>query len=144
MAVDSIFFDDSPLLPSCDILPPDAAVNPPTPTPPVISDCDFETDYCSWHTEAGADSSEQFVWERTTGSAQDNVNGPEENHDGKKDSRKTISNNSLNLVYLGWFVWTAAKKGKPGTSTALVSPIITTQTDTCFKFWFDLLVRFSL
>ena len=88
VAIDSLYFDDSPLLPNCDILPPDAAVTPPTPTPPDIQDCDFEQDFCTWYTKAGPESGEQFVWHRTTGSEQNNVQGPDENHDGKKDSKR--------------------------------------------------------
>ena len=86
VAVDGIFFDDSPQLPNCDTLPLDAAVGQPTPPPPVIKDCDFETDFCDWHAESGLNSSEQFVWDRTTGSQQDSVNGPPYNHDGKNTS----------------------------------------------------------
>ena len=89
-AIDGVFFDDSPLLPNCDTLPKDAAINPPTPTPPVIKDCNFESDYCGWHTESGENSEEKFIWDRTTGEQLDDISGPATNHDGKRNSRFMI------------------------------------------------------
>ena len=93
-ALDGLFFDDSPLLPNCDTLPADAAVKPPTPPPPPIQDCDFEQDFCTWHTVPADPTSETFAWRRTTGSEQNNVVGPEDNHDGKKDSKRLHPNRS--------------------------------------------------
>lgn len=96
VAVDGFFFDDSPLLPNCPLLPPDADVNHPTtpPNPPPIQDCNFEVDFCTWHTVPVDEGGETFVWRRTTGSEHNNVDGPEANHDGKKDSKEPNCYNS--------------------------------------------------
>ena len=68
----------------CDTKPPEAAVGDvTTPTPPVVSDCDFEENLCNWKTVGP----EEFIFKRIRGADQDGNVGPDADHEGKKDSK---------------------------------------------------------
>ena len=104
---------------ACEIIPAEAT---PTPTPPSLDNCDFEGDMCGWTTEGPG----EFIFQRFQGQGLNGQNGPVEDHNG--DSKR-------------WFVLADGSYGEPDVSTALLSPVVTTSSDTCFQFWFRNKVR---
>ena len=51
---------------NCSTFPEDANPTTPTPTPPILKNCDFETDFCGWSAQG-----EEFIWKRSNGSQED-------------------------------------------------------------------------
>ena len=43
-----------------------------------------------------------------------------------------------------YFLWADATLGKPESNTLLSSPVVSTSSNVCFDFWFDLKVSRSL
>ena len=114
---------------NCDIIPADAKPSPPTtttttPSPPSLDNCDFEQDLCDWSQEGPG----EFIFQRRQGQSLEPGQGPEEDHNG--DSQR-------------WFVIADGSYGEPDVSTALLSPVVTTSSDTCFSFWFMNRVTFE-
>ena len=79
---------------NCEVLPPSAEVKP-TETPPTDTPadktpkfCNFETDLCSWYEESGLNSTESFVWMRTSGEEQDGLTGPQQDYDHTESSQE--------------------------------------------------------
>ena len=107
---------------NCAIIPADAKPTPPPSTtttalPPSLDNCDFEENMCSWTTEGPG----EFIFQRRQGQGLEPGQGPEEDHNG--DPQR-------------WFVIADGSYGEPDVSTALLSPVVTTSSDTCFSFWF--------
>ena len=112
VAIDSVILVDD--YNNCDIIPPDAK---PTPPPPSLDNCDFEQNMCGWSKEGPG----EFIFQRFQGQGFEPGQGPTEDHNG--DPKR-------------WFVLADGSYGEPDVSTALLSPVVTTSSDTCFSFWF--------
>lgn len=86
VAIDTIITLDE--FNNCDTKPHEAAVGDTTttPSPPVVSDCNFEDNLCGWKTIGP----EEFLFKRVKGSDQDGSNGPDADHEGNKESKFVI------------------------------------------------------
>ena len=93
-AIDSIVFEYDPHY-SCETFPPQAEVTPTMPpttntpeTPPTF--CNFEQNLCEWTLNPGLNSTESFVWTRTSGDEQYGLTGPQTNYDHSRSSKSVV------------------------------------------------------
>ena len=96
VALDTIMMLDE--FTKCETKPKEASVggSTTTPAPPVLHDCDFETDLCDWK-KIGPDG---FLFNRVQGSGQDDVSGPQSDHDGNAESM--ICHNKIMIFYVSF------------------------------------------
>ena len=91
-----------------------------------------------------AEGEQQFVFSRVQGSGQDGVDGPAEDHTGDKQGEQLgccLHTVTVSPTLAAWFLLAQGRYGVPDVSTALTSPNVTSTSDTCFSFWFQIKVR---